>query len=121
MPEYDGGERFDLRGKYVDNGWVDEDADVMKKVRDGGEGAMIFYVQDGFLCPRWRGGKGTGRVCVVYDVYIETYGHMQYHIETHRQCTDNINNFNGLDCSSSQYLRPPTQIGNFFGLGKKKE
>lgn len=33
MPEYDGGERFDLRGKYVDNGWVDEDADVMKKVR----------------------------------------------------------------------------------------
>jgi hypothetical protein len=27
MPEYDGGERFDLRLPYVDNGWVDEDAD----------------------------------------------------------------------------------------------
>ena len=24
MPEYDEGERFDLRGGYVDNGWVDE-------------------------------------------------------------------------------------------------
>jgi hypothetical protein len=23
MPEFDGGERFDLRGKYVDDGWVD--------------------------------------------------------------------------------------------------
>ena len=23
MPEFDGGERFDLRGKYVDEGWVD--------------------------------------------------------------------------------------------------
>lgn len=32
MPEYDGGERFDLRGKYVDEGWVDEDADVLKKI-----------------------------------------------------------------------------------------
>ncbi|DBA79664.1 TPA: hypothetical protein ACH3X1_008340 [Trebouxia sp. C0004] len=26
MPEYDGGERFDLRLPHVDNGWVDEDA-----------------------------------------------------------------------------------------------
>jgi hypothetical protein len=26
MPEYDGGERFDLRLPYVDNGWIDEDA-----------------------------------------------------------------------------------------------
>eukprot|EP00891_Asterochloris_glomerata_P003594 jgi/Astpho2/3594/Aster-x1158 len=25
LPEYDEGERFDLRGGYVDNGWVDED------------------------------------------------------------------------------------------------
>ena len=33
MPEYDGGERFDLRLPYVDNGWVDEDADPMKQFR----------------------------------------------------------------------------------------
>jgi hypothetical protein len=32
MPEYDGGERFDLRLPYVDNGWVDEDADFFKQV-----------------------------------------------------------------------------------------
>lgn len=32
MPMYDGGERFDLRGKYVDEGWVDEDADVLGKI-----------------------------------------------------------------------------------------
>ena len=32
MPEYDNGERFDLRLPYVDNGWVDEDADVMGKL-----------------------------------------------------------------------------------------
>lgn len=32
MPEYDGGERFDLRLPYVDNGWVDEDADFFKNV-----------------------------------------------------------------------------------------
>lgn len=32
MPEYDGGERFDLRLPYVDQGWVDEDADVAGKV-----------------------------------------------------------------------------------------
>lgn len=32
MPEYDGGERFDLRLPYVDNGWVDEDADFGKQV-----------------------------------------------------------------------------------------
>lgn len=33
MPEYDGGERFDLRLPYVDNGWVDEDADPVKQFR----------------------------------------------------------------------------------------
>uniref|UniRef100_A0A7S1WYS6 Uncharacterized protein n=1 Tax=Tetraselmis chuii TaxID=63592 RepID=A0A7S1WYS6_9CHLO len=32
MPEYDLGERFDLKGPYVDNGWVDEEADVMGKL-----------------------------------------------------------------------------------------
>lgn len=32
LPEYDGGERFDLRLPYVDNGWVDEDADFGKQV-----------------------------------------------------------------------------------------
>ena len=32
MPEYDGGERFDLRLPYVDNGWVDEDADFGKQI-----------------------------------------------------------------------------------------
>ncbi|KAA6420469.1 MAG: hypothetical protein FRX49_09630 [Trebouxia sp. A1-2] len=30
MPEYDGGERFDLRLPHVDNGWVDEDASFGK-------------------------------------------------------------------------------------------
>lgn len=30
MLEFDGGERFDLRGKYVDEGWVDlEDVKVV--------------------------------------------------------------------------------------------
>ena len=33
MPEYDGGERFDLRLPYVDQGWVDEDADPVKQFR----------------------------------------------------------------------------------------
>eukprot|EP00963_Diacronema_lutheri_P010509 scaffold1060_cov385-Pavlova_lutheri.AAC.27 len=32
MPEFDGGERFDLKGPYCDEGWVDEDADVGKKI-----------------------------------------------------------------------------------------
>jgi hypothetical protein len=33
IPEYDGGERFDLRLPYVDNGWVDEDADPMRQFK----------------------------------------------------------------------------------------
>ncbi|KAI8101050.1 hypothetical protein M9434_005430 [Picochlorum sp. BPE23] len=33
MPEYDGGERFDLRLPYVDNGWVDEDADPVRQFK----------------------------------------------------------------------------------------
>lgn len=32
LPEYDGGERFDLRLPYVDNGWVDEEADMGKQI-----------------------------------------------------------------------------------------
>ena len=33
MPaEYDLGERFDLKGPYVDSGWVDEDADFFKQI-----------------------------------------------------------------------------------------
>lgn len=32
MPKYDGGERFDLKAPYCDEGYVDEDADVMKKI-----------------------------------------------------------------------------------------
>ena len=28
MPEYDNGERFDLRLPHVDNGWVDEDSSL---------------------------------------------------------------------------------------------
>ena len=32
MPEYDGGERFDLRLPYVDNGWVDDEADFGKQI-----------------------------------------------------------------------------------------
>ena len=40
MPEFDGGERFDLRGKYVDEGWVDpEDA---KKTSSGGMFGGLF-------------------------------------------------------------------------------
>ena len=30
--EYDLGERFDLKGPYVDSGWVDEDADFFKQI-----------------------------------------------------------------------------------------
>lgn len=32
MPEYDGGERFDLRLPYVDSGYVDPDADFGKQI-----------------------------------------------------------------------------------------
>ncbi|KAK9847253.1 hypothetical protein WJX84_009566 [Apatococcus fuscideae] len=32
IPEYDLGERFDLKGPYVDSGWVDEDADFFKQI-----------------------------------------------------------------------------------------
>jgi len=34
IPKYDLGERFDLKGPYVDQGWVDEDADFMKSLRN---------------------------------------------------------------------------------------
>ena len=56
IPEYDGGERFDLRLPYVDSGWVDEDADMgkqlarffgMGKKAEGGEGKQTK-----------KGGKG---------------------------------------------------------------
>jgi len=32
MPEFDGGERFDLKGPYCDEGWVDENEDIGKKI-----------------------------------------------------------------------------------------
>jgi len=32
LPEYDGGERLDLRLPYVDKGWVDEDADAGQQI-----------------------------------------------------------------------------------------
>ncbi|QDZ18930.1 hypothetical protein HOP50_02g14360 [Chloropicon primus] len=32
IPKYDGGERFDLAAPYCDEGYVDEEADVMKKL-----------------------------------------------------------------------------------------
>ena len=32
IPEYDYGERFDLRAKYTDEGYEDPDADVMGKI-----------------------------------------------------------------------------------------
>ena len=35
MPEFDGGERFDLKGPYVDEGWVDE------KDKDQKDGCVI--------------------------------------------------------------------------------
>ena len=35
VPEYDEGGRFDLRLPYVDQGWVDEDADVMGNIFGG--------------------------------------------------------------------------------------
>ncbi len=31
--EYDQGERFDLKAKYCDNGWVDEEAEFGKQVK----------------------------------------------------------------------------------------
>ena len=31
--EYDLGERFDLKAKYCDNGWVDEEAEAGKQVQ----------------------------------------------------------------------------------------
>jgi hypothetical protein len=33
IPEYDQGERFDLRGEYAVEGYVDEDADVFKQLK----------------------------------------------------------------------------------------
>jgi hypothetical protein len=40
MPEFDGGERFDLRGKYVDDGWVDPED--LKKGNGGGLFGGLF-------------------------------------------------------------------------------
>lgn len=34
IPKYDDGERFDLRLPYVEQGWVDEDADPFKWVKN---------------------------------------------------------------------------------------
>ena len=34
IPEFDNGERWDLKAGYADEGWEDEDADVMKKIRN---------------------------------------------------------------------------------------
>lgn len=40
MPEFDGGERFDLRAPYADEGWVDTEVRQCRgegKEREGGE------------------------------------------------------------------------------------
>ncbi len=61
IPEYDGGERFDLRLPYVDSGWVDEDDDYdigqkflrvlgLGRKKEGGEGEG-----------EGKGGKGGGQ------------------------------------------------------------
>mmetsp|Transcript_15609 Transcript_15609/g.33832 ORF Transcript_15609/g.33832 Transcript_15609/m.33832 type:complete len:86 (+) Transcript_15609:461-718(+) len=42
MPEFDGGERFDLRAKYTDEGWVDEEAEKKK----GGLFKKLFGKKD---------------------------------------------------------------------------
>ena len=34
IPKYDEGERFDLRLPYVEQGWVDEDADAFKWLKN---------------------------------------------------------------------------------------
>ena len=34
IPKFDNGERFDLRLPYVEEGWVDEDADPFKWIKN---------------------------------------------------------------------------------------
>ncbi len=42
MPEFDGGERFDLRGPYADEGWVDPKDLEKKKKKKGGLFGGLF-------------------------------------------------------------------------------
>ena len=60
--EYDLGERFDLKAKYADKGWVDEDADFGKQVARffGGLGGKKKPVDPG-NGPAAKGKSGTKR------------------------------------------------------------
>lgn len=56
--EYDLGERFDLKAKYCDNGWVDEDAAFGKQVaRFFGMGKKKKTEDDSEQGPKVKGRK----------------------------------------------------------------
>ncbi|KAK9828584.1 hypothetical protein WJX72_000880 [[Myrmecia] bisecta] len=58
MPEYDLGERFDLRLPHVDNGWVDEDADMFKMIGNLFKGKKKGQAED-TPAPGKKSGKKT--------------------------------------------------------------
>ena len=58
MPEYDGGERFDLRLPYVDNGYVDDESGLS----DFGRGLGKLFGFGGKKEKKEEGGKeGKGK------------------------------------------------------------